>query len=153
MTKEKVFFYAGDEWKSDQGKVIVVVRVLYGLISSYLAWRNHLSKILGKHVVFQLYLADPGVWFKAATDKAGNEYYTYILVYVDDLLIVDKYRQKFMAMLESKYTVKPCSIGKPKVYLGSDVGKVLYVNGSFTWTMSFDSYVNEAINNVNSRIN
>ena len=38
----------------------------------------------------QSYLADPNVLFKVATDKTGNEYYTYILVYVDDLLIFDK---------------------------------------------------------------
>ena len=30
-TKEKVFFYTGDECKSDQVKVVVVVRALYVL--------------------------------------------------------------------------------------------------------------------------
>ena len=50
-----------------------------------------------------------------------------------------------MAMLESNYTVKPSSIGDPKVYLGADFGKVLYGDGSYAWTMSYDSYVNEAI--------
>ena len=28
-TKEKIFFYAGNEWKADEGRVVVVVRALY----------------------------------------------------------------------------------------------------------------------------
>ena len=35
-TKEKILFYAGDEWKSDQGKVVVIVRALYGLKQQFL---------------------------------------------------------------------------------------------------------------------
>ena len=90
LTKEKVFFYPGDEWKSDQGKVVFVVIALYGLKSSDLAWGNHLYEILGNNLGFQSSLADNGICFKAAKDKTRNEYYTYILVYVDDFLIVDK---------------------------------------------------------------
>ena len=53
-----------------------------------------------------------------------------------------------MFMLQSKYTTKTSSIGEPKVYLGAGVGKVLYGDGSYAWTIRYDSYVNEAINNV-----
>ena len=35
-TKEKVYFIAGKEWKADEGKVVVIVRALYGLKSSAL---------------------------------------------------------------------------------------------------------------------
>ena len=140
-TKEKVFFCAGNEWKFYQGKVVVIVRALYGFKSSALEWRNHLSKIIGNHLVLQSSLADPDYRFKAATDKTGNEYYTYILVYVDNLPIVEKYPLKYMAMLESKYTVKLSSIGYPKVYIGADVGKLLYGDGSYVWRMKSDSYV------------
>lgn len=35
-TKEKLYFYAGDEWKADKGRVVVIVRALYGLKSSAL---------------------------------------------------------------------------------------------------------------------
>ena len=74
-TKEKTFLYAVDEWKSDQGKVIMIVRALYRLKPSDLAWRNHLYEILVNHCGFQSYLADSDVCFNAATDKTGNEYY------------------------------------------------------------------------------
>ena len=90
-TKEKLFFYAGDECKSYPGKFVIVFIALYGLNPSVFAWRNHLFDILGNHIGFQSSLADPDVWFKAATDKTGNEYYNSILVYVDDFLFVEKY--------------------------------------------------------------
>ena len=30
-TKEKILFYAGDKWKADKDKVVIVFRSLYGL--------------------------------------------------------------------------------------------------------------------------
>ena len=44
-----------------------------------------------------------------------------------------------MAILKSKYTLKPSIIGDPKVYLGADVGKVLFGHGSYAWTIISDS--------------
>ena len=102
-TKEKVFFYGGDEWKSDQVKVFVVVlRFLYGLKYCALAYRNYLSEVLGNSIMLQWSLYDTKIWFKAATDESGNKYYTYILFYVDDFIIVYKDPRKYMAMLESE---------------------------------------------------
>ena len=91
-----------------------------------MAWRNHIFEILGNHLGFQLSLADPKVRFKAETDKSRNEYFTHILFYIHDLLIVDKDPQKYMAMLESNYTVEPSSIVEPKDNLGANVVKLLY---------------------------
>ena len=152
-TKEKLFSYTSDEWKYGQGRVVVTVWALHTLKSSDLVWRNHCSDILGNHLGFQSYLANPNIWFKAETDKSGNEYYTYILVYVDDLLIVDKYPRKYMAILNIKYMMKPSSIGETKVYLGSDFGKVFYGNGSYTWTMISDMYAKEDLKNMKKRLN
>ena len=41
-TKERVFFYAGYEWKSDKVRQVFIFRALYGLKNSALAWRNYL---------------------------------------------------------------------------------------------------------------
>ena len=78
-------------------------------------WSNHLSNILGNHLGVQSSLDYPSVWFNAETDDARNEYYTYSIVYVDDLLIVYKKPRHYMDMLDSKYTVKPSNIGYPTV--------------------------------------
>ena len=52
-TKEKLFFYDGDGCNYDQGKVVVIVRAIYGLNFSALAWGNYLSENLGNHLGFQ----------------------------------------------------------------------------------------------------
>ena len=57
------------------------------------------------------------------------------------MLIVYKDPWKYMAILESKYMVKPSSIWYTKVYLWADVGKVFYVDGSYDLTMSSYPYV------------
>ena len=97
QTKEKLFFYAGDECKNDQG--VIIVTDLYGFKSNSLAWRNHISDLLGNHLGFQSSLADLDVGFNTETYKTWNEYYTYFLVNVDDLLIFYRDPQKYMVML------------------------------------------------------
>ena len=151
-TKEKLYFIAGSEWKADEGRPVVIVRALYGLKSSALMWRNHLADTLGNFMGFKSSLADPDVWLKAETSTTGFKYYAYILVYVDDILIIDKDPRKYMTMLEEKFPVKPSSIEEPKVYLGANIGKIEYPDGSKAWTMSSDSYVKEAIRNVKQRL-
>ena len=52
LTKEKVLFYEGDECYYDQGRLVFISRVFYCMKSSALAWRNHLSDILGNFMGF-----------------------------------------------------------------------------------------------------
>ena len=51
-TTEKLYFTAGPEWKADCGRPVVIVRALYGLKSSALAWQNHLADILNNKLQF-----------------------------------------------------------------------------------------------------
>ena len=55
-------------------------------------------------------------------------------------------------MLMEKYTVNISSIGDTKLYLGTDIGKLDYVDGSYAWTISSDSYVKEYIRNIKKRM-
>ena len=89
-TTEKLYCVAGQEWKGDQGRYVIIVRALYGLKSSALAWRNHLSDVLSNSLKFRSSLADPDVWYKPSTKSNGEKYYAYILVYVDDILVIDE---------------------------------------------------------------
>ena len=57
-----------------------------------------------------------------------------------------------MNLLKENYTIKPSSIGEPKVYHGADKMKAYYPDGSYTWTMGSQSYVKEAIYNVKKAI-
>ena len=151
-TTEKLFFYAGEEWKADKGRAVLIVRALYGLKSSALAWRNHLADVLSNKLGFKSSLADPDVWYKPAIDKNGNKYYTYILVYVDDILVVDKTPMKYMTMLRESYTVREDTIKEPDQYLGADIGKVHFNDGTHAWTMGSATYIKNAVKNVKVRL-
>ena len=70
-TKENVFFYEGDECKLDQGRQVVIVRAIYVLKSSVLAWKNHLSDILGNFMELKWNITDLDLWLKPATASDG----------------------------------------------------------------------------------
>ena len=53
-----------------------------------------------------------------------------------------------MVTLRDNYTVKPSSIGKPKLYLGADFNKVFYPDGLYAWDMGSTSYTKATIKNV-----
>ena len=57
-----------------------------------------------------------------------------------------------MDLLKNTYTVKPSSIGEPKIYLGADINKVYYSNNSYAWSMGSRSFVKEAICNIKKQL-
>ena len=109
---------------------MIITRALYRLKSSALMWCNHLADIIGNKLGFKSSLADPDLWYKVMITSKGVEYYASLLVYVDDILIIDKNPNQFMDLSKDTYLVKASSIGEPKVYLGADISKVYYHNNS-----------------------
>ena len=103
-TKEKIYFYAGYEWKSSKGRVVIITRALYDLKSSALTRRNHLADILGNKLKFRSSLLDPDLWYKEMISTEGVEYYAYILIYVEDILILDRDPEQFMQIFREEYT-------------------------------------------------
>ena len=152
FTKEKIYFRAGDKWRADKGKIIIIAKALYGLKLSALIWRNHLADVLGNKLKFKSSLVDPNLWYKPMITSDGIDYYAYILVYVDNILIIDKNSGQFMDLLKDTYTVKPSSIGEPKIYLGADINKVYYSDNPYAWSMGSQSYVKEAIRNIKKHL-
>ena len=143
-TEERVWF--------KDGPPILIVRALYGLKSSGQAWRLHFAQTLEK-LGFKSSFADPDVWYKPSVKATGEEYYTYILVYVDDLLCIDKNPKKYMDMIEQDFKIKEGSVGPPRVYLGADC----QLNPSRTdsvdcWGMSAEQYCKEAVKNVKKKM-
>ena len=79
-------------------------------------WRNHISDVIGNALGFKYSLSESDLWTKASITSSGSKYYAYILVYVDDILIIDKDTSEHMDTLRDNYIVKPSSIGEPKLY-------------------------------------
>ena len=85
--REKIWFEGGIECGGDKGKVLVVVRALYGLKSAGASWRATLAQAL-RDIGFVSTTADPDVWIRAAVRDDGFEYYEMLLVYVDDVMAI-----------------------------------------------------------------
>ena len=152
-TKEKVWFRAGSEFGDQKGKRVKIVKALYGLPGSGNAWRAALADVLRNNMGYTSSLADPDVWYKAETKSNGNPYYSYILCYVDDVLLIHENPQKIMAMIEAKYPLKADSIGQPMVYLGANIQKLpSNTPGKDCWGASAEQYVKEAVSNVKQRL-
>jgi hypothetical protein len=130
-TTEKVYTTAGKEFGADKkGRPVLIVRALYGLKSSRARWRNHMANTLCKGG-YQSCKADPEVWMKPGTKKDRFNYWSYVLCYVDDILVIDKNPKERMEYLQSHYTLKEGSVKEPDTYLGAQV-KRWYIPGSET---------------------
>ena len=51
-------------------------------------------------------------------------------------------------MIKEKFTVKPESIVEPTLYLGADLNKVYFNDGSFAWSMGSSNYVEKVVKNI-----
>jgi hypothetical protein len=92
---------------------------------------------------FQSSLADPDVWFRAATKPNGFEYYEYLVVYVDDILVLSHRCKHVMQMIEKIYHIKDPP-AKPEIYLGANITE-WSISGEKMWAMSSRRYINESI--------
>jgi hypothetical protein len=89
---------------------------------------------------------------RAAVRGDNSEYYEYVLVYTDDLLVLSVHPQAILDRLGESYVLKPESIGPPTQYLGAQIGQFRFPDSPDKpyWSMSSEKYVAEAIRNVKS---
>ena len=87
MCREKICFKCGNKCVEDKGKLLIVVRALYGIKSAVLSWHAALAQVL-KNLDSVSTLADPDVWIQESVRVDGFKYHEMIFVYVDDILAV-----------------------------------------------------------------
>jgi Reverse transcriptase (RNA-dependent DNA polymerase) len=151
-TKEKNWFKAGIEFGPDNvGKLVLIVRALYGLRSSGAMWRQHMADTLTL-AGFQSCKADADVWMRPATKENGEKYYQYILCYVDDILCSSEKLKLIMDYLGGVYKLKPGSIKEPDVYLGADVKKFTISVDQSAWGILPDTYCKTAVADVERKL-
>ena len=84
-----------------------------------------------RHLDYVSCPADPDLWMRPGVKSDGSTYYSYILLYVDDVLVIDEDPEHILRRQLGKYfTLKEESIGEPKLYLGRHVRKVVLENGA-----------------------
>jgi hypothetical protein len=155
-TRERVWFYAGHEWGSREGQKVIIVRALYGLKSSGAEWKKLLADYIQNTLGFSpCYGADDNVYLRSEKDKHGNEYYAYIVCFVDDILCLHKNPDIYLNQLGRDFRFKsPPEV--PTMYLGADISKYEYAKsdgGKATcWAMGSDSHLRKALQVVESRM-
>ena len=134
--------------KENKGKIAVIVRALYGLCFSGNTWRNEFSTFIVHDLGYKSSIADPDVYLKPCKRPDGTKYYSYLIIYVDDVLCIHHNPKSTMDMISGKYRLK-AGIEDPKMYLGTDVRKWNYTGSegttSLCWALSSTTYIKEAI--------
>ena len=141
--REKVWTRGGPEFGSLEGEIFIVVKALYGLKSSGAAFRAHLAEQLD-NIGFRSSIADPDVWLRPATKPDGEEYYEYMLVYVDDLLCISHEPAVPMKEISAVLRFKKDKIAPPEMYLGATLEQKV-LNGKKAWKMSSKEYIKVAV--------
>ena len=96
---------------------------LYGLKSSGSDWRENISETLNS-IVYQYTELDPVVWFKLDVNSSGDQYYKYMLVYVDTIIHLAHDLKEDMYALNCTYALNENIVGPPKRFLEANVEKL-----------------------------
>ena len=87
-SSEKDFIICGAEFGLEHVcKVAFITRALYGGKVAGRDFWHHLRDCMN-FLGFTSCQADPNVWMRAATKTNGVEYFEYVLLYVDDCLVI-----------------------------------------------------------------
>jgi Reverse transcriptase (RNA-dependent DNA polymerase) len=103
--KEKCWMVTGPEFGPDEGKTFLVVRALYGLKSASFSFQSFMAEKLVE-LGFQSSLVDPDVWLLAAIKSDGEEYYEYVLMYVDDILAISDDPETILRAVQTTFKLR-----------------------------------------------
>ena len=113
-TKERVYILAGREFGNLEGHILLIKKALYGLRSSGLRWHERLADCLRDMGFFPCKM-EPDIWMRDCSN-----FYEYIAVYVDDLLIASKDPKSIVKNLEDTHKFKLKGTGAIRYHLGCD---------------------------------
>ena len=120
---EKYWTICGPEFGAEiEGSKAYIVRALYGCKSSGRDFRQHLRECM-EMLGYRSCLADPDLWIREDVSDNGNQYYEYMLLYVDDCLCVSEHPREALEEINKYFPMKPNSIEAPRIYLGAKIGK------------------------------
>ena len=149
-TSEKHYIICGPEFGIENvGKRAIITRALYGGKVAGRDFWHHLRSCMD-HLGFTSSKADPDVWMRESVrEKTGEAYYEYVLLYVDDCLVMsDRADSILRSELNKYFMLKEESIGAPSQYLGGKLRMVELENGQKAWAFGSKQYVETAVNNV-----
>ena len=117
---EKHWIRASPEFGTDKGKIFIVRKALYKLKSASASFQSSMAKRFDA-LGFKSLHADLDVWIRPAKKPDNNEYYEYIMSYVDDILAISIYNMGVLKDLwkDGGITCKKGVIKPPDTHLGA----------------------------------
>ncbi len=71
------------------------------------------------HLGFFSLCADPDVWLRLSKGSTGEECYEYVLLYIDDVLVISESTEKVLRNeIGQHFVLRDESISPPSQYLG-----------------------------------
>jgi hypothetical protein len=126
------------------------MRALYGLKSASASFRAHMAKKLDE-MGFKSSVADPDVWLRPASRADGEQYYEYILMYVDNILAISADPMPIMEDIQRMVKFKNDKIAVPPNYLGAKLLRK-NINGIDCWSITSLDYVKATVETVEEGI-
>ena len=80
------------------------------------------------------------------------KYYSYILCYVDDILVFHHNSMSILPKINEYLHLKTSLVGDPDIYLGAKLKQVKLPNGLMAWGMSPSKYVQQADKNCQTHL-
>ena len=94
-------------------------------------------------------MADQELWLQPEVKpEDGHKYYTYALLYVDNILIIHHDAVQCLKDINQFFKMKPGSVGNPDFYLGAKLHPMQLSDGFMAWAMSLSKYIQAAVQNV-----
>ena len=141
--KDKIWKFLGREFCEDYSRKAILARAIYGLKSAGTAFRNHLTDCM-YYLEFLPCYVDPYIWMKHMVRPVyGFKYYTYVLIYVYDVIIIHLDAESVLRKLKKFFKLKHSLIGDPDIYLGAKLKKMRLKNGVCAWANRPARYVKE----------
>ena len=149
--REKVWMRGGIEFGELADEVLIVQKALKGLKSSGVAFRAFLAQTFDK-MGFQSSIADSDVWFQPATKPDGEQYYEYIVCYVDNVFDISMNAKELLQEIQKGFKFKKDKIEPPSMYLGARLERKSQ-NGKKMWTICSRDYIKLSVTNIDEREN
>eukprot|EP00804_Cyclotella_cryptica_P025701 CCRYP_002900-RA/>CCRYP_002900-RA protein AED:0.28 eAED:0.28 QI:0/0/0/1/1/1/2/0/294 len=141
---KKIWTTLGKEFGNDCGWKALVVRALYGLKSRGAAFRVHLTGYMSE-MGYVSCTADADLWLKEQTDWKGRKYYSYVLCYLDDVLVIHHNPKCIIDKINSFLPLKPDLVGPPEMYLDAKLKRKTFEDGTMAWGLPPRSMFNKLL--------
>ncbi len=152
-SSEKHFIICGPEFGiENEGCIALIHRALYrGKVTGCNFW-HHLCDCMDQ-LGFTSSRADPDVWLRLLKRSTGEGYYEYVLLYVDNVLVISKNADNVLQReIGQHFVLREESIGPPSQYLGGKLQEVTLENGNKAWAFGSCQYVQSAMKNVENHL-